>query len=623
MRGLRSSLSIASIVLGAACYSPSPAPGLPCAEDRQCPDGQVCSPAEVCVSSGSVRALHDDRADDFAHPNATLSNAVITDRGSVESAPWMTYGMRVTAVNSATFSDGNDASWDELIALPIAGQGYLYNSQISWIDPAFPAGLGLTKASDVTVLLEGEIFLDANTWRLSLRADDHGFLDIAEPGTTDFRRVLVATYEADSSGSYEAKTEGWYPVRMATTNRSGAGNVILTGATGTNTLGAFNASRIRAQVPGHAIGLVQDAFDSPALMYFRTTKIADDIRDLSFGAGAPPDAGITSSGSYSVRWAGQLFLEEKLEGFTLTTEGAGHRVWIDGRLLADKLATNGASSVLVDLDFGPGWHDVVIDLDKRAPATVALRITDVKGDRDAFDPERLRPVLGQSQRWLANRNSTPLPIPTDGTATRSLFLPSIPGTVLTANAEVTLSHTAFPDLSLAARWSNTTRTLAATGTLAGTGRLTASYVLDPKDYSPNPGSTWAFTVTDAPATVGSTGTIDQAMVTVTYAATAASSLPLSPVATYISAPRELDEPVALGKTSWKLRSAEGVTAEVWLRSCAAEEECAAAEWFPVNAEGLSAAAPNRFVQYRVVLTSSGLIAAALESFTLEYYSGEN
>ncbi len=620
MRSLRSIIA-SMMLLGVACYSPSPAPGLPCAEDRQCPDGQVCSPGEVCVSSGSVRALYDDLAEHFAHPDATLSNAVITDRGTVESAPWMTYGMRVTAIESSAFSDASDASWDELIALPIAGQGYLYSTTINWLDPAFPPGLGLTKATDVTVLLEGEVFLDAGTWRLLLRADDVGFLDIAEPGTTDFRRVLVANSEAEAPGSYKANADGWYPVRMATVNRNGSGRIFLSGANGNGALNTFNPARLRAQVPGNATGLVQDAFDSPALIHFLTTKIAEDIRDLSFGAGAPPDAGISSSGSYSMRWGGQFFLEEQLEGFTLTTEGAGHRIWIDGRLLADKLATNGASSVLVGLDFGPGWHDVVIDLEKSAPAAVALRITDVKGDQGAFAPERLRPVLGQSQRWLDGRNSTALTIPDNGSATRSLSLPSIPGTVLAATAEVTISHTALPDLSLAARWSNTTRTLAATGTLAGFGRLTRTYAIDPRDYSPNPGSSWAFTVIDGTANM-STGSIEQALVTVSYAATAAASLPLSPVATYISAPRELDDPVALGKASWKLRSAEGVTAEVSLRSCAAKEECAAAEWFPVNAEGISAAAPNRFVQYRVVLIASGLVAAALDSFTLEYYSGE-
>jgi hypothetical protein len=607
----------------AACYSPSPTPGLPCADDRQCPDGQVCSPSEVCVSAGSVRALHDDSSDDFDHPDATLSHAVITARGAVESAPWMTYGMRVTAIDSAAFDDDAAASWDELIARPIVGQGYLYSTQISWSDTSSPAGLGLTRGTDVTVLLEGEIFLDAGTWRLALRADDVGFLDIAEPDTASFRRVLTANYEAEVPGTFEAKVEGWYPVRMATANRNGAGNIFLTGTTGNGTPGTLSAARLRAQVPGSAAGLVQDAFDSPGLLYFRTTKLAADIRDLSFGAAAPPDSGISSSGSYSLRWGGQFFLEDQLDGFTLTTEGAGHRLWIDGRLLADKLSTNGDVSTLVDLDLQPGWHDLVIDLEKSAPATAAMRITEVKGDADAFAPDRLRPVLGQRQRWLAARNSTALPIPADGTATRSLFLPSIPGTVLAATAEVTISHTAFPDLSLAARWGSTTRTLAATGSLTGTGRLTRTYALDPKDYSPTPGSTWAFTVTDAPTVAGSTGTIDQAVVSVSYTATAASSLPLSPVATYISSPRELDEPVALGKASWKQHAAEGATVEVALRTCATAEACASAEWHPVNDEGLSTALPDRFVQYRVVLTSTGQAAAALDSFTLEYYSGED
>jgi hypothetical protein len=621
--GLAAGLAIGLAAL-AACYSPSPAPGLPCTSDLQCPDGQVCSPSQVCIASGSVRALDDDaKDDDFNDADATLENAMISRRGQVESAPWMNHGMRVVSIDRAAFSDLATVTWDQLVAEKITGQGYLYSSGIAWSDTGTPAGLNLTRGTQVTVLLEGQIFLDANTWKLELRADDLGFVDIAEPGSAAYRRVLATTFSATAAGTYQAKVAGWYPVRMAMTNRTLAGNIGLRGATGNDAPSDFDASRLRTAVPPEANGLVMDAFDSPALMHFRSATVSGNVLDLAYGANPPPDSGIATATAYSVRWAGQFYVERIVDGFTLTTEGGGHRVWVDGQLLGDHLGATAATSPLVALGLAPGWHDLVIDLDKRVTGNTAMRITGITGDQNAFSPENLRPVVAPAQRWLSARNVSTTLIPEPpATLTRTLAFPTIAGTVTAVNVEFTVDHPALAELSLVARGGDGSRTLAGAGTLTGTGYARMRFGINPGDLGVRPGSPWMLTVADNTAMMG-TGELREVAVSVAYTDTSAASLPFAPVTTFISAPRDLEEGViAFGKAMWKLRDAAGVTVVVSLRTGATEEECVAAAWQPVDAAGHTTAVPGRFVQYRVAMTTSGLIAAALDRFTLEYYSAD-
>jgi hypothetical protein len=618
-------VGLAALTVLVACYSPSPAAGLPCTSDRQCPDGQVCSPTEVCVASGSVHALDDDAGDgDFDDDGVTLENAILSRRGQVESAPWMNHGLRVVSIDRAVFGDPATVTWDELIAEKITGQGYLYSASIGWSDTGTPPGLALTAGTDVTLLLEGQIFLDTGTWKLELRADDLGFVDLAEPGSSTYRRVMTTTFSSTALGTYDAKVAGWYPVRMAMTNRNLAGNISLRGATGISVPTIFDASRLRAAVPPEARGLVMDAFDSPSLLHFRSAMVSGNILDLTYGANPPPDSGISTATAYSVRWAGQFYVERIVDGFTLTTEGGGHRVWVDGQLLGDRLAAPSATSTLVALGLTPGWHDLVIDLEKRIIGNTALRITGITGDQNAFSPENLRPVVAPAQRWLSARNtqttSTLIPEP-PAALTRLLALPSIAGTASAVNIELAVEHTAQAELSLAARSNGVSRILAAAGTLAGAGFARVRFALNPRDFGVSPGSSWLLTVADNTAMMG-TGDLREVSVSVEYAATSSASLPFAPVTTFISAPRNLqDGVVAFGRMMWKLRDDNGVTVAVSVRSGATAEACLAAEWQPVDATGHTTAVPaGRFVQYRVAMTTSGLIAAALDRFTLEYYS---
>lgn len=620
----RCAVVAATLVVGsAACYSPSPAPGLPCTDDRQCPDGQVCSPIDVCVTAGSVNALQDETSDDFRDEGADLDNAIISERGFVESKPWMNHGIRVASLEGIAFEDAATASWEALVAQAPKGQGYLYSSAIGWSDTGTPFGLRLTKGTDVTVLLEGQIFLDAGIWKLELRADDNGFVDLAEPGSASYRRLMTASFAAPATATFEAKAAGWYPVRMAAVNRTAAGNISLRGAI-TGTPGTFDASRLRAAVPEQAQGLVLDAFDSPSLLHFRSASVSGDLKDLDFGTTSPPDSGISTATAYSLRWSGQFYVKQMVDGFTVTTEGGGHRVWVDGQLRADRLAMNGATSDLVALGLGPGWHDLVIDLDKRFTASTALRISAVIGDQDAFDKENLRPVLGPAQRWLSSRTSlaatdSTIPEP-PATLSRQLSFPNIAGTVNAVTVEYALDHSAQAELAISARTPAINRTLAAAGTLTGTTFTRLRYALNPRDFQVSPGTPWTLTVADTVAAMG-TGTLTELAVSLAYTDTSTASLPFAPVTTYVSAPRDLKEDVvAFGKITAKLRDTAGVTAEVSIRAGATEEECLAAQWTTVDSTNTTRAQPGRFVQYRVAMTTNGLISAALDRFTLEYYT---
>lgn len=618
-------LALAMIAALAGCYAPSPAPGLPCTADRQCPDGQVCSPNQICVASGSVHAILDEDTDDFSEPGATLDGAVITSRGTIESAPWMTHALHVSALGEAAFEDAQAVAWADLAAARVTAEGYLYNANVAWSDGSSPPGLG-GRGANVTLLFEGELYLDAGSWKLELRCDDLGFVELAEPGLGEFRRVMIASGGL-ATASYDARTTGWYRVRGAVVNRTAAGSFNLRGIAGNGTAITFDAARLRAAVPQEAKGLVVDAFDSPALLHYRATTMSGTLDNLAYGDAVPPGTGISTAGAYSLRWSGQFYVQNQLDGFTLSTEGAAHRVWIDGELKADKMAaTMGGSSTISGLGLSPGWHDVVIDLDKRATAPTTLRISEIEGDQDVFHVEKLRPVVSPALRWMGSRSGAVNPIPDAGALSRTLGFPSIAGTVTAAAVELAYEHPAHAELQLSARWGAVNRTLAPAGALTGNGFARSRYAINPSDFSLTPSGSWMLTIADTVATTPlptPAPTLNEVSATMSYIDTSPSAAPYPQASTYTSSPRDLGaDVIAFGKSTWKLANDRGGTVEISLRTGATPEECAAAPWQPVDAEGHTDALPSRYVQYRVTLRTTGFYPATLDSFSLEYYSAE-
>jgi hypothetical protein len=567
------------------------------------------------VSPRSLHLLDHDRLTDFAQPGASLVGAVLLEDGVIESAAWLTHALRVSALPRAAFADPLQASWDALAAEATPARALAYAASLSWSVAAPPPALALPPLdANITLLLDGEVFLEAGDWKLELRGDDLAFLELAMPDGSGVRR-LIASGGATTGGVF-APADGWYPIRAAVTNALAAGSLQLRGARDDGPFLIFQGAQLRARVAPGDRGVIQDVFDSPALLEFRSSALAPSLRKVSFGTAAPPDSGVFSPQEFSVRWSGQFLVDSGLEGFTLTTEG-GHRLWIDGELRAERDASG--VSLLRGLDLRPGWHDLVLELHKTAAGSASLSITEPLGDPTVFEADKLRPVLAPAQRWMSARNSTSELLQPLAPVTRALALPAIVGTAHEVRAEIVVDHTNFADLSFTARLGAEQATLAATGALVGSGRQRFRYDLLRAGLPAVTGGSWVITVADNVAG-GGTGTLDVVSVTTQFGATSDRSEAFSRLATYTSPVLELGDVVSFGRALVHPGGAEplGAAVTVELRSGASAAECQEAAWRPAP-QGIPQAPPARFVQYRLRLSGDGAHAIAVDRFSLEYW----
>jgi hypothetical protein len=612
-RGLATS---AALLVASACYSPDAPTGLPCSSEGGCPSGLACSATEVCVDLTTLRRVRHDTAEDFSAVGAELDHAVVRPEGTVEPAASLTHALAVTAVPRVLFDDAATATWEAVNSAAAAGTAFLYASTESWTTTTPPPGRGLGTATAVTERIEGEVFLDAGTWKLELRGDDQAFIDLAEPGSATFRRLINAGVQP-MAVPFEAKQAGWYPLRIAIANRAAAGSFTFRGSFDGAAPTVFDASRLRAPVAVATQGLIREVFESPQLLGWRSTSLVDSVRDTVFGTVAPPDAGVSDATHYGVRWSGQFLVDGTLDGFTLTSEG-GHRLWIDGILRADKL-TASSTNAIVGLGLVAGWHDLVFDAEKLTSIPFSVHITNPIGDPTAFESAKLRPVVGTAERWVSVRNTAADLIPDNGSVAKTLPPPSFEGVPRATSVEFEVNHTDLAEISLQLRHgAGATRTMAAAASLSGSGRRRFRYELDAKDFPPLVDGSWVFTANDTVAT-GATGDFSQANLTIQYRATGARSAPFATAMSYTSPLIDVGDIVALDKLSWRLNHPDAARVVAWVRSGASEGECQAAPWAAVNQAGISTAPPARFVQYRLALTSSGLVPVAIDVVTLEVF----
>ncbi len=611
---------VAACAVLAACYSASPVAGLPCSENLQCPDGQLCLPAGVCVYESGRRTLRHDSAADFA--GGELRGVEISERGAVQTEAYFTHGLSVRAIGRAAFASPSDADFPSLATLAGASTTIVSGSVLSWGAGAAPPGHGLSRGDALTLLVEGEIYLEAGAWRLELRGDDAALFELATPGSAAFRRVLEHASNGTAITTEDLPTAGWYPVRLAVANAAAAGTVQLLGAPGLGTPTPFDPVRLRTKISAPTRGALQESFVLPDQLRYVSGKHVAEVSDVSFGAALPADTGLTNPNSYSVRFSGQFLVTQLLEGFTVISE-SGHRVWIDGALLAEQMVAtpdSGATSVLTSLSLGPGWHDFVFDLDKRVLGNVSLKIVDPVGDSDVFAANKLRPVVGAGVRWaganLGGREDIP-PAP-PAVRTRNLVLPSIEGTAHYTAIEYSIDHVALPEVSLSLNRGGTQRTMAAAGTMTGMGFTRRRYVLDPSDFGGSPGGTWSFVVADTVSNTNN-GTLEHTSVASTYRATSRLSAPFPEVATYTSAAIDLGDVIWIDNVTFRLERASVGDAELELRTAATEAELATTAW-NLHQEPLpTKLAPLRYLQYRVTLRNPQ-VALGLDRVEIQYYT---
>ncbi len=606
--------AVAALLLWASCYDPSVKLGVPCSAAGDCPRGQQCDDlTQICMAPTELVTWRDDTAEDFAQPGAVLANGVVEAAGFVAPTPYLTSRVRLSAIASDTIGDVATATWATASTGTITGRAFSTDLSIDYSDE-IPPGLGLASGDNVTVLIEGELYLDAmGLWRLSLRANDKGFIELAAPGG-DYERITDDT-NVGSIVSYMASTVGWYRFRAAFADVAQLMSFELE-VDSPVLQGMFrnvDTENLRVAVDDLQ-GYLVDAFNEPALLaYVATAHDTQPLVDRPLAA--DPFGFEIGTLGWSLRWSNQVLIETEGDYAFRIVSFHGHRMWIDGMEVANNFATSATTtSTTAPIHLVAGWHDVVTDVTKEDDTTPGqLSVTVESGPVWAGQPipiDHIRPVMGRSKRWLGGSSTAVLAIPDGATAARSVFLQPPFGFVPELiEAGYVIEHPVPAQVSIVLDPPvGANITLLAAGSATGTGLYNDHTTVSVASY----GTSWIFVAGDN--TVDAmTGNLTGAAVTVVGRGGVA---PFPTAVRYESAVRALGNVVGYGAASWQLR--QGSTATVQMRSCDDAAACASEPWTDVVNGSVPAVTARPFSQYAVAITTDGDVPTALDWFELIY-----
>ncbi|MBA2539593.1 MAG: hypothetical protein H0V17_08160 [Deltaproteobacteria bacterium] len=602
------------------CFSPAPPIGLPCGDGLSCPAGQTCDIiSNECGLESEASILRDDTAADFAMAGADTSQVAIESQGFVGPIPYVTGAVRLSGYDGLLLPDLGAASFDAIIANPKTGTTFARSSRILF-GASNPPGLGIADPDNATITIEGEIDLDAiGAWRFQLTANDRGFFEIARPGSDAFERI-VEDVDTGTSSTFVSDATGWHKFRAAFQDAASFFDFELLydppNVSG-NGLREVPSDFLRAPATDVS-GLLVDGFEHANLLFHRGAIVSGDpLTDVTLPMdplGLP--VGI---GAFSLRWSGQVLVDDDGDyTFALDTFG-GHRLWIDGVLVADAFSFAAAQSTTEPVTLRAGWHDVVLDLNKDGGTTgrLAFSVTSGQFPNGVIPADHLRPVPGRVARFLSDRNTTALAIP-DGNGTSAvrsltLDLPASLATTQEIRGGIDVEAANLATISLVINPPAGANVVVADfGSMSGTGTRFHHVLLAPS----NLGTFWQFLGTDNLLDL-QTGSILSVHLTVVYDGSIA---PFATAYRYESAVRELGDAVAFERIAWTTRqAADDAAVVVKLRTCDTEEACAEEPYTAVENTGVPGVEPRRFVQYAVEMTSSGDVPTALDAIELRYF----
>jgi len=598
----------------AACFSPHAPYGAPCATDGDCPSGQACAAeTSTCGPPGELQVWRDDSAADFGAAGAYTEEVSIEPMGAVGPAAYFAGGVRLSGIDRNAIAD-TQTPWSELAALPRAGTSFARSVELDF--PGTPLGLGLMKGDNIAILVEGEIYLDAaGAWRFELTADDLGFFELAPPSSAAFTRV-VADQSTGSTGTYDVPAAGWYRFRGAFADGSGSASYELRyDSPGPGNLRHVPASALRAPA-GDLTGMIVDGFEDPFLIGPAGSILeAGTLAGISFQA--DPYGLPVGNSSLSLRFATQVLIDAGGDYALRIESSQGHRAWLDGRSVADKLDASPQTTVTAATTLEPGWHDLVVDLNRVNANSSQLDVTVASGPAwvgQAIPRDHLRPVVGRATRWAGGAAEFTSAIPDGGTLTRTVGFDVPPDLAATRiDTQIKLNHGGLatvevkldPPVGL-------TVTQVAAGTLMDSG----SYSRHGTMPTSTAGGSWAFLVSDTMAGDNLTGNVTYAAVTILGSAGPA---PFAGSYRYVSATRDLGEVTGFSSIKLGLRQV-GPTSEVTasLRTCDAEAACAEEPWTVVTEGTYPAVRPRRFAQYMVEVTGTDDVPTALDWIEIGY-----
>ena len=592
----------------AACFSPSPPEGLPCGEGLTCPAGQTCDlVSNVCGASSEALFWREDTAEELS---AGRGDVTIEPQGFLSPTAYLTGAVRVAGYDGLLAAQPFDTVVADSRRTGVAVQRSL---RIHYAQTN-PPGLGIANPDNATVLIEGEIELEAaGSWRFQLTANNRGYLEIAQPGGP-FERV-AEDIVAPATATFEVSQPGWHRFRGAFQDAGTSFDYDLLYDPPNVPGAAFRdipTDRMRVRFDGIGEGLVVDGFERSNLIDLDGTVIdRNPLQDLSL---ATDPFGLPIGTGFTVRWSGQ-FLVDNPGDFTFSIGSPdGHRLWIDGAALADELGGD-TTTTTSPVALAAGWHDLVLDVNKGGPSgTLSLLVE--SGPQFAGGPlpsDHLRPVMGRGARFLADQEFTPVALP-DGTgasASRSLTF-DVPDSFITARDLRAAIELNADDLATVALVidppADANITVAKVGDLAGTSDfLTVQLPLSTF------GKNWLFVGTDAVADA-LLAEITSAYLTLVYDGGVA---PFALASRYESAVRELGDAVGFERVAWTVRG-EAAAIRVSLRTCDTAE-CSGEAYVEVTNRTVPEVTPKRFAQYLVEITSDGDTSPALDVFELRYF----
>lgn len=602
------SLLLWSGLLG-GCYSPNPPLGVPCTDSHECPEGQECDLlTNVCGYPTESRMFRDDSAAQFE--GGALDGAVIESGGFVGPVPYFVQGVRLTGITGNRLAaDVKTVTFDELAQITPTGRGVFRGVDIELGD-GVPALLGFSSGDDITILVEGEIWLDTpGAYMFEFRGNDVGFLDVAAPGA-DFVRVGDAGTTSVLL-PYTAPSAGWYRFRGAFADSMNFIEWELRyRLPGTGFVRGIPDDTVRARV-GDLDGVIVDAWDEPWVAVLMGTGLTDKIDGLTF-AGSPYGFNL-GGGAYSVRYTAQFLVD--MEGdyrFKLDTS-QGHRAWLDGMQIAN--VYNGAAQVTTTppMHVVAGWHDIVIDVVKTGGPMGRYSFTVESGPQFAgagFPRDHLRPVSGRAARFNSGENGTYTDLVDGMTITRGIGLDLPAGiTTLAIDSSFLVTHPLQAQLSVTLDPpAGANIVLLAAAALSGVGDYTQHNVIP----TANAGTQFNFIVGDS-LVDAMIGAIGWAAVTLTYSG---GRPPYEAAASYTSTVRDLDM-ARFGAISWQMRQAPDDPI-VSVRTCDEAMACDAEPWTQVTNGETPTAPPRKYFQYKVDIVSGVDVPASLDWIDLQY-----
>lgn len=596
---------VAALVGG--CYDPEPPLGIPCADTGECPTGQECDVAtHVCMAPTELQTWREDSAADFA--GGTFRDATVEAAGFVGPVAYAHGRVRLTGVDGDRIvEDPASATW-ESVSSGAAGVGFSKDTDLDFGALA-PSGLGVAATDNVTVLVEGEIELDvAGTWGFQLIANDSGFFELAPPGG-DFMR-LVNDVNAATTATYNAPAAGWYRFRAAFSDA----NQNLTFSLRydpPNVAGNFRSiptERLRCRVDD-LNGYAADGFEEGYLVGYDSSTLVTAPLDVSL-AGNPYGLQIGLS-TISMRFAGQILIDTEGDyGFTVTSHH-GHRVWLDGNLVADSFTSSDATTNIPATYLTRGWHFVTADVTKSGDdqnTTLSMKVASGPAwVNQAIPVDHVRPVFGRVGRWSGTSSSTLLAIPDASSATRFITVELPPNaTPLRVDATYEIDHPVQSQVSVVLDPpAGSNITLLAAGAATGTGSRGAHFIVPTADA----GTSWGFIVADNLADT-MTGDLTYAGVTIIYTGGGA---PFPTSYRYESKVKDLGYVVGFGMLTWASRQGD---VKVQMRTC--DAACTTEPWMDVTNGAVPTLMPKQFAQYAVDVTSDGDVPTAFDSFELAY-----